>query len=73
MNKKAIETIKQGIVYEESGALIYSKHLESILQWTGLPEARKQDIHDKIDIILKETLHHRILLGEVVEELENKK
>lgn len=73
VRKEAIEKLKQGIIYEESGAAIYSKHLEAVLQWTGLPEEEKMTIHEKINKILEETLHHRVLLGEIVDQLENKK
>ena len=59
MNKKGfIKKIDEAIITEEDAIPVYSRHLKTIIFWSGLGKEKEEKIKSYLDILINDTRKH---------------
>lgn len=72
MKEEIIQKIDQAILFEDEAIPIYSKHIRSTLFWSGLNDECQQKIKETLDVLIRETLKHKILLTHIKKNINER-
>jgi len=70
IEKEALSRIlKEALDAEEKGVLIYAKHLESAIFWTGIKKDKVQKARELLRELAQGSLGHKKIVAELIEEV----
>jgi hypothetical protein len=63
MNKKELlDKVDRAMTLEDQSLMIYAKHVETVLQWSGLDEATRKQIIEHTRTMTADIKNHRQML-----------
>jgi rubrerythrin len=68
--EELLKILKGALNSEEKGIVIYKKHLESALFWTGIPKEKGQRVKELLEQLAEDTIGHRKTVQELIKKVE---
>ncbi|UCD14933.1 MAG: hypothetical protein JSV34_04205 [Candidatus Omnitrophota bacterium] len=72
--QELLKIFKEAYYTEERAVLIYRKHLDSAIFWTGISKDKAQKAKELLEKLAKDSFSHKIILEGLISEVkENNK
>lgn len=67
-----LKFLKEALDAEEKGVLIYAKHLESAIFWTGIKKDKIQRAKELLRLLAQGSAGHKKIVAELIQEVKGK-
>jgi len=63
------KVLKEALLSEERAVPIYNRHLESLLQLTGISEDESAKVRSVLEILVRESTLHKVTVEKIISNL----
>lgn len=67
--EELVKVLKEALLSEERAVPIYNRHLESLLQLTGISEDESAKVRSVLEILVRESTLHKVTVEKIITDL----